>query len=325
MASGAGKVLGRIRGRIIDVMPQTDRITAFRIAPAKGGALPTYEPGSHITVEVPGGETRAYSLIDFTPVTQTPRSYTIAVQREDGGRGGSRHMHGLGVGDTIVFDTPHNDFFLQDNSSAVLLAGGIGITPMISMATALAARGTPFRFHYAARSRGQMAFVDQLEARHGSALTLHCSDDPASALDLDRLIAGLDPQADLYVCGPRRMIEATRARAEAAGIARRRIHFELFSTVGPQEGDSPFEVALASTGARYTVPADQTILETLEAAGVDLTYDCKRGDCGICQCGVLEGVPDHRDVVLTEDERAAGRVMQICVSRSKTPRLVLDI
>ncbi|QFT58824.1 Phenoxybenzoate dioxygenase subunit beta [Sulfitobacter sp. THAF37] len=315
-----------ITGKIVDVTPLTDRISSFRIAAADGARLPGYAPGAHVRVTVADGETRAYSLVDFTPPTQAPESYVITVQREDDGQGGSRHMHGLAAGNTVTLAPPRNDFPLDDgNAGSVLLAGGIGVTPMISMATALADRGRAYAFHYAGRSRGMMAYVDVLEDQHGEALRVHCDDDPDTTLDLDAVIASVDAEAHLYVCGPRGMIDAARAKAEAAGMSNDRIHFELFENAAPQVGDTPFEVEIASTGEVHTVAADQSIIEALEAAGIDVIYDCQRGDCGICQCDVISGEPDHRDVVLSAEERASGKVMQICVSRAKSPRLVLDI
>uniref|UniRef100_UPI0030DCBA05 flavin reductase family protein n=1 Tax=uncultured Sulfitobacter sp. TaxID=191468 RepID=UPI0030DCBA05 len=207
---------------------------------------------------------------------------------------------------------------------AVLLAGGIGITPMISMATTLKAAGQAFDFHYSGRSAPLMAYRDTLRETFGDALHLHCDDDD-SALNLDAVISSAGAVAHLYVCGPKGLIEAVKAKAEAAGIAANRIHFELFDAPQEQAGDSAFEVELASSGEVFTIPPGQSIIDVLEAGGVDVMYDCQRGDCGICQCDVISGTPDHRDVVLSEAERAAGNVMQICVSRAKSPRLVLDI
>ncbi|MEO9631019.1 MAG: iron-sulfur cluster-binding domain-containing protein, partial [Sulfitobacter sp.] len=158
----------------------------------------------------------------------------------------------------------------------------------------------------------------------GDALHLHCDDDD-SALNLDAVIASAGGDAHFYVCGPKGLIDAVKAKAEAAGIAPDHIHFELFDAPQEQQGDSAFEVEVASSGEVFTIPPGQSIIDVLEAGGVDVMYDCQRGDCGICQCDVISGTPDHRDVVLSEAERAAGNVMQICVSRAKSPRLVLDI
>ena len=201
----------------------------------------------------------------------------------------------------------------------------IGITPMISMAAELVARGTPLEFHYAGRSRAVMAYADRLAETFGAGLHLHCDDDPATGLDLKALAASIGPDRHFYICGPRGMIDAARQAAEAAGIAADRIHVELFDNASAQAGDAAFEVEVASTGEVFTIPPGHTIIEVLEEGGMDLMYDCQRGDCGICQTDIVSGVPDHRDVVLSEAERAEGKVMQICVSRAKSARLVLDL
>lgn len=314
----------KITGTVLAVKKLTERISEFRIAGPDGAALPDYAAGAHLRFDLPDGDTRAYSLITFDPVPAGPADYRIAVQREPDGKGGSVHMHGLTAGSQVTFTAPKNDFPLTAGAPAVLLAGGIGITPMISMATTLRANGQAFDFHYSGRSAPLMAYAADLRTTFGDALHLHCDDDPSCALDLDAVIGGLGKDAHLYVCGPKGLIEAAKSKADAAGIPTGRIHFELFDAPQDQEGDSAFEVEINS-GEVFTVAAGQTIIEVLEEGGVDVMYDCQRGDCGICQCDVISGTPDHRDVVLSEDERAAGKVMQICVSRSKSPRLVLDI
>ncbi|WP_299881845.1 PDR/VanB family oxidoreductase [uncultured Sulfitobacter sp.] len=313
--------MGKIDAVVDNVQPLTDRISAFRLRAAAGGPLPDWEAGAHIDVEIAEG-TRSYSLISFTPVSASPDSYTIAVQREDDGTGGSAAMHELQAGDALTISQPKNDFQVTPDTDALLLAGGIGVTPLISMAAAVKDAGQNIRFHYAGRSADIMAYRTALAETLGEAFTLHCDDD-ASALNLDALIATLG-DAHLYVCGPRGMIDAARAKAEAAGVPADRIHFELFEAAAPQEGDTAFEVQI-NDGSVFTIPPGRSIIDVLEENDVDVMYDCQRGDCGICQCDVLEGEPDHRDVVLSEAERAAGDVMQICVSRAKSARLVLDI
>jgi len=309
----------KLQGTILAVEPLTDRITALRIG---GAGLPPFEAGAHVEFDLPGGGTRSYSLITFDGKGDAPDQYYIAVQREDSGQGGSKSMHGLAVGDAVTFAAPKNDFPLDITAPAVLLAGGIGITPMISMASALRAAGQDVSLVFAGRAEADMAFCNELRTALGDRLHLHF-DDKAGVIDLDAVIAKLG-EAHLYVCGPRKMIDAARAKAEAAGIAHARIHFELFEAAKAATGDTPFEVQI-NDGSVFTIPVGRTIIEVLEENDVDVMYDCQRGDCGICQCDVLEGVPDHRDVVLSQAERDAGEVMQICVSRAKSARLVLDI
>lgn len=307
--------------RIARIRPLTDRISEFTLTDPDGADLPAWDAGAHIRIAVPGGD-RAYSLIAWDDV-RSGAAFTIAVQREDDGTGGSRHMHALTEGDEIAVTPPKCDFPVTPDAPAVLLAGGIGITPMISMAHALRAAGTPVTLHYAGRSRGMMAFADDLADSLGDALHIHCDDD-SSALDLDAVIGALGA-AHLYICGPRGMIDAARAKAETAGIPADCVHVELFDNAAQAAGDTAFEVEIASSGEVITVPPDQSIIQALEAAGHDLIYDCQRGDCGICQTDVISGTPDHRDVVLSDAEKAVGKVMQICVSRAKSARLVLDL
>lgn len=302
---------------IAATLDQTDRIRVFELT--ADAPLPAYTPGAHLDFQTPAGS-RSYSLIDWTPPADPPARYTIAVQREDAGDGGSRHMHGLAEGETLTASAPKNDFALSDHDGpALLLAGGIGITPLISHATALGAAGRPYTFHYAARTAPAMAFAPALHDLHGDAL--HLWYDDTRPLDLAGLLAGLDPATRLYVCGPKGMIEAAKA---AAPLPPEQVHFELFTSAAAQAGDQPFEVEI-NDGRVFTIPSDRTIIEVLEDAGIDLIYDCQRGDCGICQTDVIEGTPDHRDVVLSQAEREAGDVMQICVSRAKSERLKLDI
>ena len=307
---------------ITELQDATDRIRAFRLAPGPGDTLPGWSAGAHVRVDVGPNGSRAYSLIRWPG--EDDASWQIAVQREDDGTGGSRAMHALKVGDTVKMDAPKNDFALGDHAGpALLLAGGIGVTPLISMATALDRAGRPFRMVFAARSRSVMAFGDRLKSAFGDRVDLAFDDE--AQLDLSALMGGATPDTHVYICGPRGMIDAARAAAAKAGLPDAQVHVELFTNPAPQDGDQPFEVQVASTGAVFTVPPGRSIIEVLEEGGVDLVYDCQRGDCGICQTDVISGTPEHRDVVLSEAERAAGKVIQICVSRAKSDRLVLDL
>lgn len=309
---------------VTEITPQTDRISLFTLKAENGGDLPTYSSGAHIDIDLGAVGFRSYSLIDFKPLAAAPQQYQLAVQREEQGDGGSQAMHQLSVGDTLEVSDPKNDFSLHiGNAPAVLIAGGIGVTPIISFATALQHRETPFAFHYAARSKALCAFRELLQAQLGNQLTLWFDDD--APIDLGKVIAGAASDAEIYCCGPKGLIDVVRAAAEDAGIGSERIHFELFSAPDLDVGADSFEVELTSTGQVFTIPPDKTIVEVLEQEGVDVMFDCARGDCGICQTDVVSGIPDHRDVVLSDAERASGKVMQICVSRAKSARLVLDL
>lgn len=300
---------------------ETGRIGVFELRAADGAVLPGWQAGAHLDFDLGPLGLRSYSLIDWQAPAGPPTSYTIAVQREDEGDGGSKRMHALAVGDRLPASLPRNDFPLEDGP-AVLIAGGIGVTPLIPMAATLMARGADFSFHYACRSRAVQGFGTPLRALLGDRLAEHFDDE--RMIDLGAVCGGLAPVAHLYICGPRGMIEAGKAAAEAAGHPSGQIHFELFATPVPEAGDTAFEVEIAD-GQVFTIPPGRTIIEVLEEAGIDLIYDCQRGDCGICQTDVIEGEPDHRDVVLSEAERDSGKVMQICVSRARSGRLVLDL
>ena len=312
--------------RIDQITDRTDRIREFRLVRSDGSALPAWSPGAHVEVDLGEIGARAYSLIDWACETETPSSYTIAVQREDPGDGGSRAMHAFSISDEISVSEPKQDFPLTQSTEPIyLLAGGIGITPLISMASTLLAEGRPFELHHACRSRSVAAYVDELCTTFAGAYHLHTDD--SNPIDLEGIVRrAADANAHLFICGPKGMIDATRALAEGVGIAKERVHVELFATPRAESNsDSSFDVEIHDTGQVFTIPPGQNIISVLSAAGIDLIYDCQRGDCGICQVDVIDGIPDHRDVVLTDAEKAKNDVMQICVSRAKSPRLVLDI
>jgi ferredoxin-NADP reductase len=307
----------------------TPQIRVITLAAEAGGVLPSFTAGSHIKVQLPQGGERPYSLVNADPspgATTDPDRYRLGVRLEEDSAGGSTYMHGLKPGDVVTAIGPENQFGVTEEARPVtLIAGGIGITPIISMAAELCSRGQAFAFHYCGRSRNALALVEPLQALCGDALTIHCDDEPETAVDLATLVQSAPADGYIYVCGPRGMIEAVRERAHDAGFDKDHVRFELFSKHDEQVAGGSFEVEISSTGQVFTIPPDKSIIEVLEEEGIDLIYDCQRGDCGICQTGVLEGIPDHRDVILTDDERAANDVMQICVSRAKSDRLVLDL
>ncbi len=314
------------------VEPLTGHVTAFRLRAANGHALPAYRAGAHLRVQVQarnGTAWNAYSLIDFEPAA-APAHYLIAVRREDHGAGGSLWMHTqVRAGDTLRIAAPVNAFALDSApegcADAVLIAGGIGITPIASMATELASRGHRYALHYTGRSIAQLTFVDALRTLAGNALHLYGDDagDAAQRFDLARLLASLTPGQPLYVCGPQGLIDATIAQATARGWPRERIRSELFAAAAPKSGDAGFEVELRQSGMTLSVAPAQSILDAMLDAGLDPLYDCKRGECGVCQVGVIEGEVDHRDYCLSDAEKRAGKVMHICVSRACAARLVI--
>jgi len=320
--------------RVTEARPLNPLIRLFRLQADDGRALPGYTAGAHlrVMVDLPGGTSdwRHYSLINLQPdtaATEAPTEYVIAVRVEPEGRGGSRHMHErVKAGDRVMVEAPKNDFPLHDGpDGTVLLAGGIGVTPLVSMAARRRAEGAPVRMHYAGRSRDLMAFLPELQALLGDALSVHADAEAGASLDVAAVLDACDAHDRLYVCGPKVMLDAVLAQTQARGWPHERVHFELFTTPTVEAGDRAFDVVLAQSGQTYTVPADQTILDCLIEHGCDPMFDCKRGECGVCGTAVIEGDIDHRDYVLTERERAAGNVIQICISRAKGARLVLDI
>lgn len=287
------------------------------------GAAPPWQAGAHIRVSLPSGGDRPYSLMALPGLSEG--TLALGVLREQMSTGGSAFMHALKVGDVVKATAPVNNFRLHERASpALLFAGGIGVTPILSMAAELNARRIPYRVHYAGRTAGGLAFLPHLKAICPQGLSVHYDNEP-SRLDIAAALADAPADAEVYVCGPAGMIDAVKAGALAKGIPADRIHFELFKSEPPSSPNKPFEVELRSTGQVIAVAADQSIIQALEAAGLDVLYDCQRGDCGICQCSVIAGVPDHRDVILSDEEKASNKVMQICVSRAKSDRLVLDL
>jgi vanillate O-demethylase ferredoxin subunit len=311
-----------LRLKVQSIVSETPFIRSLVLA-VEGGAFPQWRAGAHLRVLLPDGTDRPYSLVALPDL---PRgSLALGVLREQPSTGGSRFMHALDVGDIVRATEPVNNFHLHDgHSPALLFAGGIGITPILSMASALNARGIRYRLHYAGRAQGALAFLPQLRAICTEALSVHYDGDD-SRLDIPAALRDASSDAHVYVCGPAGMIAAVKAGALARNVPPDRIHYELFKAEGPSTPDKPFEVELKSNGRVITVAADQTIIQALEAAGLDVLYDCQRGDCGVCQCGVIAGIPDHRDVILSDGEKASNKVMQICVSRAKSERLVLDL
>ncbi len=314
---------------VTEVRSETPLIRSFVLARPHREPLQSWQPGAHIDIQLPGGGERSYSLINWAsdPNAGTrPTAYRLGVRLEDPSTGGSRFMHGLKQGDQVRITPPSNNFPLEpDHHSVVLVAGGIGVTPIVSMAAALTAERRPYRLYYAGRRREELAFLAEIKALCSDRLTIHTDDEAGGFFDIKAVMASLKDGERLYCCGPLPMIEAATATGKALGWEQGRLRFELFAAAAARADDSAFEVVLKSTGESFQIPADKSILDVLIEAGRDPLHDCKRGDCGICQVTVLEGVPDHRDYILSDAEKAEGKLMQICVSRAKTPRLVIDL
>jgi len=320
--------------RVVEARDLNPLVRLLRLRADDGAALPGYSAGAHlrVQVELPDGSSdwRHYSLINLSPQADAgaaPTEYVIAIRREDEGRGGSRFMHQrVQVGQSLNIEPPKNEFPLREHAGcAVLVAGGIGITPLASMAAQRVGEQAAVRLHYAGRSRELMAFLPELQQLLGDALRVHSDSEAGAPLDVDALLDACSSEDQLYVCGPKAMLDTLLAKTQARGWTRERVHFEVFTAPTVEAGDHAFEVVLAQSGRSITVPADRSILDCLIDAGDDPMFDCKRGECGVCAAPVIEGEIDHRDYVLTAGEKRAGNVMQICISRCKGQRLVLDL
>ena len=304
----------------------TSRVRRIELSAADGSQLPAFTPGAHIDVELPNEEMRSYSLLN--DCTETGR-YVLGVLREPDGLGGSLYLHDrLAVGDTLKAAPPSNDFPLSEaGDSTILIAGGIGITPMIPMAARLADLGKDFTLYYCARSENDAAFLDELCARHGARLkTYFDGGDPRRGLDLKALLAARPPGAHVYVCGPLGLIRETIAAA--GDWPQGTVHYELFkgsdAELKPGHSDLPFDIVLKKAAKTFTVPADKSILAVLKAEGFKIKTLCTSGRCGTCRVRYLSGKVDHRDEVLDDDERQM--FLQVCVSRAMPGEtLVLDL
>ncbi|ABE31846.1 2Fe-2S iron-sulfur cluster binding domain protein [Paraburkholderia xenovorans LB400] len=314
-----------LRVRVVRKEALTKDIVLIELASVDGQPLPTFTAGAHIDVQLPGGLTRQYSLCDTAAET-----YQIAVLKEPQGRGGSVAMHDLvHAGSELVVGTPRNLFELSASAqSSLLLAGGIGITPLLCMAQSLATARRPFSLHYCTRSAEATAFRGALAAAPYAAQVHHHYDDgtPEQKLDLPALLSCPQPGMHLYTCGPSGFMDAVLAAARASGWPESQLHYEFFKAEPPQsENDGSFEVQVASTGEVIPVAADETVLMALAAHGIELPASCEQGVCGTCLTRVLGGEPDHRDMYLTPEEQAQNDQFLPCCSRSKSARLVLDI
>jgi ferredoxin-NADP reductase len=285
---------------------------------ALNGTLPLAEAGAHIDLHLPSGP-RQYSLV--TPFCSA-NSYVVAVKREPNGRGGSLWLHDeVRVGATFQIAPPRNNFALTETAkTTLLLAGGIGITPIFAMFTRLQALGRSVRLHYWSRSAEHALFLDHLEDHPD--VILHYSSDVART-SVAAMLATISPETEIYCCGPTRMLDECAANVQHSG----RLHVEHFANipVAPGEDVGAFTVRLARTGRDVTIAPGETILGALLAAGLEVSYSCEEGVCGACETKLLEGTPLHRDAVRKpEDHTRLGTIM-ICCSLSHSPQLVLDL
>ncbi len=304
----------------------TPTVREFEIRP-EGGVKP-WAVGSHLNLQVSvrgRAETRSYSLVGLPHGPGAHEVYRIAVKRALPGRGGSRWMWNLETGAELQIGEPNNHFELSFGAPQYLLvAGGIGITPIVGMAQMLAERGASVRLCYAARSRVELAYADVLRGALSERLATF-TDDSGQRLDLDAEIATLPPRGQLWLCGPMPLLDAAREAWARSGRLAADLHFETFGNSGRFDAQ-PFWVELPRHGLRLDVPADRSLLDVLNEAGVDTLFDCRRGECGLCTLDIvrIEGQVDHRDVFFSAHERQANQRLCACVSRVSGGGVVLD-
>lgn len=308
----------------IDVLTPRIKRLLFK---APGAAGLAYEPGAHIELHVPPqregepGLHRAYSLVRPSGAGST---LEIAVQLEEPGSGGSRWVHQLKPGDAVHATAPRNHFPMHGaDAKPLLLAAGIGITPIMCMALSLKERCLPFEMHYVARDASQGAYADEVQSLP-EAKCWFDGGDPSKAVSLVQIIGAPVDGRHLHVCGPKGFIEATLKTARELGWPEEKLHCELFVGSLQGAGDRAFSVELKASGVTLQVPVGKTVMDIMEEAGLDPMFDCRRGDCGICVAKVLNGDADHRDICLTAKDHQAGSFC-ICVSRAKSEHLVLDL
>jgi vanillate monooxygenase ferredoxin subunit len=315
-----------LKVKVLRRKQEAQDIASFELVREDGSALPAFSAGSHIDVQVPGGLTRQYSLCNDMG---EQHRYRIAVLRDANSRGGSAGMHdALKEGDTLTISAPRNHFPLVHAHRTLLFAGGIGVTPLLCMAQRLATTGGDFVLHYCTRSPQRTAFRDEIAASpFAGNVQFHFDDgDAAQKLDLEAVLRQPQPGTHLYVCGPSGFIDWVEQTAGRCGWGKDQVHVEHFGAARQDTaGDRPFQVKIASSGAVVEVPADQTVVQALQAHGVEILTSCEQGVCGTCITRVLQGECDHRDLYFTDDEKAKNDQFTPCCSRAKSSMLVLDL
>lgn len=315
------------RLRVAEKTAEAEGVVAFRLLGERGQPLPGFTAGAHIDVQMLPDLVRQYSLCN---PSMAPAAYEIAVLREPASRGGSRFMHEtLAVGMEVLVGAPRNHFQLDERAPALLFAGGIGITPLLAMAQQLDGEGREFELHYCVRNRDRAAFRARLaESTYADRVHFHYDDEADSQrLDAAAVLSRASSAHHLYVCGPAGFIQYVLDTAREAGWPEERVHREFFTApvLDAEVADGPFELELARSDKRFTVPADRTVLAVLVDAGIEVSTSCEAGVCGTCVTRVIDGTPDHRDVYLTDAEHARNDCFTPCCSRALSKRLVIDL
>lgn len=302
---------------------EADGITSVTLVDPSGKPLPTWKPGAHVALHLPNGLVREYSLCSDP---QDSTQWTVAVLRTPDSRGGSAYVHeGLPVGAHIPVDGPRNAFHLEEGPKHFLVAGGIGITPIIAMARELQAHGADWSLLYTGRSRQTMAFLPDVQRLPRERVHVHIDEENGCYPDFKALLHSQDPRTLVYCCGPTPMMDAVADGMEDPS----RLRLERFKApereLPPGQADEAFEVVINSTGERIPVGSDETVLAALESAGVPVLSSCTEGICGTCETGVISGDVDHRDFLLSPEEHEQAGTMMVCVSRCRGRELILDL
>lgn len=303
---------------------EADGIASITLVDPDGAPLPQWLPGAHLSLHLPNGLTREYSLCS---APEDARSWTVAVLRTSDSRGGSKLIHEqLPVGALITVEGPRNNFELDEAERYVLVAGGIGITPIISMVRRLQAAGADWSLLYTGRSRSTMAFLAEIAALPQERVTIHAMDETnGDHADLAAAVGALPSEALVYACGPEALMQAVAH----AMTDESRLRIERFKAPEilpqPDQSDTGFDVICESTGQRIPVAPDVSVLDALNEAGVDVPSSCAEGICGTCETRVIKGDVEHRDFLLTPAERTENKSMFVCVSRCRSRELILDL
>ncbi len=306
--------------RLTAIRYEAHETHSFEFSPLDGALLPPVEPGAHIDIHLPNGMMRQYSLV----TAEGPRhSYVVGIKKDRASRGGSKYVHDqLKVGQIVKIGGPRNNFPLEESAAhSVLIAGGIGITPIYCMAQRLMSQGKPWTMYYSCRERSEAAFLDALSGR--PEVNLHFDAESAGKfLDLQAIVAAAPAGAHFYCCGPTPMLKAYEEATK--NLPEGHMHIEYFTAAEEAATEGGYTVVLQRSGQEFAIPEGKTILQVLREAGLDVTYSCEEGVCGACETAVISGTPDHRDNILTDREREESKTMMICCSGSKSSKLVLD-
>lgn len=317
--------MSRLTVKVAELTAQGSGNLGIRLVPLPGEALPAFAAGAHIDVFLPGDMIRQYSIASAPSQRD---HFELCVKKEPDSRGGSRFVHErLAVGDELSISAPRNLFAIEPADRYLLIAAGIGITPLMSMAAALKEQQHSFALHYYTRTRGEAAYAERLETQLATGqVQLHHSDQGRSPRQHvpDDLMRP-NPGTQLYLCGPEAFMRHMTERALSLGWLPAQIHQEAFAPVAATPAGDAFEVQVNSTGQVVAVHAEQSIAQALMAAGVEVAVSCEQGFCGACLTPVLQGTPCHRDSVLSDGEKAMNDQMALCCSRSRSGRLVLGI